>query len=372
MRLLLFNLATDVDDPILGFATGWIQALAQRVEFIHVMTMRTGRVDVPDNVRVYSVGKERGYSEPRRAAEFYRTLLHVLQSDRIDACFSHMMPMFTVLAGPVLHAKRVPIITWYAHPSLTRILKLAHYFSTHMVTSVAPAYPYRQNKLIVVGQGIDTNLFSPDSNGSFKTPPLILCAGRLSPVKDHPTLLKAVQLLKQQWDRPFQVVIIGGPGGPKDKAYVESLSRMVKELALTDTVRFEPPLPMADMPCWYRRCTVYVNLTPTGSGDKVALEAMSCGRPCIVANVGFRETLGEYAEPLLFRYRDPLDLAQRLEWICSLPESERVSTGGYLREQILRMHSLSSLADKLVAVFAEARACKENEMNLKATGSRPQ
>jgi glycosyltransferase involved in cell wall biosynthesis len=154
---------------------------------------------------------------------------------------------------------------------------------------------------------------------------------------------------------------LGALGGPKDKPYVESLCRMVAELGLTDSVGFEPPLPMVDMPCWYRRCTVHVNLTPTGFGDKVALEAMSCGRPCIVANAGFRETLGKYAEPLLFRCGDPLDLANRLEWICSLPESKRVSIGEYLREQIIKMHSLSGLADRLVAVFEEGRVCKEKD-----------
>jgi glycosyltransferase involved in cell wall biosynthesis len=357
MRILLFNLATDVDDPILGFTTRWIQELAQRVEFIHVITMRTGRVDVRDNVRVYSVGKEKGYSEPRRAVEFYRILRHVLRSDKVDVCFSHMVPIFTVLAGPVLQAKRVPIITWYAHPSLTRILKLAHFFSTRMVTSVATAYPYKQDKLIAVGQGIDVNLFSPDGNLSLKPPSLILCAGRLSPVKDHPTLIKAVRLLKQWWDRPFQVVILGGLGGPKDKPYAESLCRMVEELGLTDSIRFEPPLPIVDMPCRYRRCTVHVNLTPAGFGDKVALEAMSCGRPCIVANTGFRETLGEYAEPLLFRYGDPDDLAQRLARICALSEGKRASMGAYLREQIIRMHSLSRLGDKLIGVFEEMIQC---------------
>jgi glycosyltransferase involved in cell wall biosynthesis len=362
MRLLLFNLVTDLDDPILGFTTSWIRGLAKRVEFIHVITMRAGRVEVPDNVRVYSVGKERGYSEPRRAVEFYRYLLHVLRSDKIDVCFSHMMPIFTVLARPVLKAKGVPIVTWYAHPSLTWILKLAHYFSTRMVTSLATAYPYKQDKLIAVGQGVDTDLFSPDGNASLEAPPVILCAGRLSPVKDHPTLLKAAQLLRQRWAQPFQVVIVGAPGGPKDKPYVESLSRMVEELELTDLVRFEPPLPMADLPSWYRRCTVHVNLTPTGSGDKAALEAMSCGRPCVVANAGFRETLGKYAEPLLFRYSEPEDLAQRLAWLCALPERERVSIGGYLREQIVRMHSLSGLADRLVRVFVDTIAYKGDSM----------
>ena len=67
MRILLFNLATDADDPLLGFTTRWIGALAERVEFIHVITMRVGRLEMPANVRVYSVGKEKGYSEPRRA-----------------------------------------------------------------------------------------------------------------------------------------------------------------------------------------------------------------------------------------------------------------------------------------------------------------
>src|SRR4030095_1201145 len=44
MRLLLFNLATDVDDPALGFTACWIAALAKRVERIYVITMRLGQV----------------------------------------------------------------------------------------------------------------------------------------------------------------------------------------------------------------------------------------------------------------------------------------------------------------------------------------
>src|SRR5712692_7868003 len=107
MRLLLFNLVTDIDDPILGFATRWIWALAKQVERIHVISMRVGRVEVPGNVRVYSVGKENGYSEPRRAVEFYRHLLHVLREDCIDICFSHMIPIFTVMEAPVLKFKSI-------------------------------------------------------------------------------------------------------------------------------------------------------------------------------------------------------------------------------------------------------------------------
>src|SRR5215510_252045 len=123
MQILLFNLATDLDDPVLGFTTRWIWALAQRVERIHVITMRTGRVEMPDNVQVYSVGKEQGYSEPHRLVEFYRHLRRILRHDRIDLCFSHMMPLFTVLGAPILKLQGIPIVTWYTHRSLPWLLR---------------------------------------------------------------------------------------------------------------------------------------------------------------------------------------------------------------------------------------------------------
>ena len=352
MRLLLFNLATDADDPILGFTTRWIQALAKRVEFIHVITMRAGRIEVPENVRVYSVGKEKGYSEPRRAVEFYRYLFRVLREDRIDACFSHMIPIFTVLAAPVLKVKKIPIVTWYAHPSLTWVLKLAHHLSDRMVASVATAYPYRKDKLVVIGQGIDTDLFCPDGSPP-EEPPMILCVGRLSPVKDHPTLIRAAALLRERLKKPFRVVILGGPAGPKDEPYVRSLHRLVEELNLQDIVSFHPPVPQSALPNWYRRCTVLVNMTPTGSGDKVVCEAMACGRPCLAANEGFRETMGEYADALLFPHGNAEALVERLLWLLCLPPDERRHIGTLLRNRVIVLHSLNNLVEKLMNLLVQ-------------------
>lgn len=355
MRLLLFNLATDTDDPILGFTTCWIQALAKRVEFVHVITMRAGRVEVPGNVRVYSIGKEKGYSEPRRAVEFYRYLFRVLREDRIDVCFSHMIPIFSVLAAPILKARGIPIVTWYAHPSLTWVLKLAHHLSDKMVASLATAYPYRHDKLVVVGQGIDTDLFCPEQQVALDDPPMILCVGRLSPVKDHLTLLRAARILRERWGKPFQVVILGGPARPQDKAYTQSLRAQVKELGLDDIVRFEPPIPMVNLADWYRRCTVYVNLTPTGSGDKVAWEAMACGKPCVAANEGFRETMGWLAGRLLFRHGDADDLATSLSPLLQGTREWLADIGAELRRGLLKLHSLDGFVERLVDLFVRLK-----------------
>lgn len=354
MRILLFNLATDVDDPILGFATRWIWALAKQVEFIRVITMRAGRVEVPDNVQVYSVGKEKGYSEPRRALEFYRHLSRVLREDRIDVCFSHMMPIFTVLAGPRLKAKGVPVVTWYAHRQVTTVLKLAHHLSDRIVTSAETAYHYKHDKLVVVGQGIDTTIFSPDGTEP-ENPPLLLSVGRLSPIKDLMTLIEAVHLLRQR-GYSLRCALVGA-APQRDHPYAEAVRQKVQALGLQDTVQFVGAVPTEQVVHCYQRCFAHVNLCPTGALDKAALEAMACGKPSLVANEGFRETLGPWAGWLLFRHGDPEDLSRKVEWLLQWSDAERQTIGADLRQSVVAQHGLERLAECLVDLFA--KVCKQ-------------
>ena len=352
MRILLFNLATDVDDPILGFTTRWIWALAKRVEFIHVITMRAGRVEVPGNVEVYSVGKEKGYSEPRRAIEFYRHLLRILREDRIDVCFSHMIPIFTVLAAPILKAKGIPIVTWYAHRQVTTTLKLAHNLSDRMVASARAAYRYKYDKLAVVGQGIDTDLFCPDG-AEPENLPLLLSVGRLSPIKDLMTLIEAARLLQQ---RGYEVrCALVGDAPKRDRAYAEAVRQKVTGLELNGMVQFVGAVSNEQVAHWYRRCFAHINLCSTGALDKAALEAMACGKPSFVANEGFHETLGRAADWLLFRHGDPQDLAQKIERLMQLDETERQVIGADLRQSVVERHSLKRLADILVGLFHEVK-----------------
>ena len=352
MQLLLINFATDPDHPAWGFAVRWIEALAGRVTFLHVISMQVATTHLPDNVRVYSMGKEMRLARSRILANFYGHLSRVLRENDIDVCFCHMNVMFGILGAPLLKAHGVPIVTWYAHPTVNRMLKTAHWLSDRVVSSLPTTYPYKHDKLAVVGQGIDTTLFAPGSTAP-ETPPMILCVGRLSPAKGHLTLLKAAALLRDRWNRPFQVVILGGPAARIDEAYITSLRALTEELKLQDIVQFQPPAPWAALPEWYRRCTIQVNLTPNGYGDKVAWEAMSCARPCVVANPGFAETLGQHTPDLLFRYGDHEDLAAKMIALLNLPADARGRMGTDLREQVGRLHNIETLADRLVLIFQD-------------------
>jgi len=139
------------------------------------------------------------------------------------------------------------------------------------------------------------------------------------------------------------------------------LHGQVKELGLEDIVYFEPALRMEELPFWYRRCTVQVNMTSTGSGDKVVWEAMACGRLCVVANEGFVQTLGAYANQCLFRYGDPEQLAERLRWILALSDHERARIGSYFRDQVVANHGLEGLTQNLMETFAAAVDSKGND-----------
>jgi len=350
MRLLLFNLATDADDPVLGFTTRWIHALAKQVEFINVITMRTGRVEVPANVRVYSVGKEKGYGEARRMIEFYRCLFQVLRADGVDFCFSHMIPVFTVLAAPLLRSRGISIATWHGHRQVTNILKAAHYCSDRMITSAPTGYRYKHDKLVIVGQGIDVDLFSP--NGTpMEEPPLLLSVGRLSPIKDLGTLIRAVHLLRRR-GHPVRCALVGA-ASETDQPYIDSLQSLVRELELDATVQFAGAVRNEQLVPWYRNCFAHVNLCPTGALDKAVLEAMACERPSLVANEGFRETLNGWGERLLFRHGDADDLAEKLDRLLQMQHSQRAAMSADLRKNVIAHHNLEHLAKTLVGTFEE-------------------
>ena len=353
LRLLLFNLATDPQDPVLGFASRWVESFAGQASAVHVITMRKGPHDLPENVSVRSLGKELGRSEPRRLLSFYSHLLAILRQG-VDAAFSHMTPLFSALAAPVVRPLGIPLVTWYAHPSLTFQVKLADRLSSRMVTSVPGAYPYRDHKLTVVGQGIDTALFSPRPVAP-DDPPTILCAGRLSPVKDHPTFLQGVRLLEEAMPGSFRACIVGAPASPADEPYVASLRRLTDELGLQRIVSFHPAVPPVELPALYSRARLHVNLTPRGFGDKVAWEAMACGTPCLVANPDFGETLGPHASALSFDYGDPRSLAARLGalWRRSDDELERI--GLDLRQRVAELHGLDRLTGVVTSMLRELR-----------------
>ena len=120
---------------------------------------------------------------------------------------------------------------------------------------------------------------------------------------------------------------------------------------MEEMVHFVGAVPNRAVVDWFRRCTVHVNLSPTGALDKAALEAMACGRPSMVANEAFREILGPWADYLMFRHGDSQDLTRKLRRVLDMDTVTREHMQRDLRNVVVERHNLTHLIDRLVDLF---------------------
>jgi len=264
-----------------------------------------------------------------------------------------MITIFTILGAPVLRSKGIPIVTWYAHRQVTLTLKLAHYFSHRMISTDEVSYPFHRDKLTTIGQGIDVNLFSPNPV-PIDEPPLLLSVGRISPIKDLVTLIEAMHLLRER-GYSLRCALVGNCPDPS-AAYAETVRQKVQSLNLEDSVQFVGPVPNDQLTQWYRRAFAHVNCSPSEhSLDKAVLEAMACGKPSLSSTLGFKETMGQWTDRLVFQHSNPANLAKKIEGLLRLSDGERLAMGMSLRERVMKGHNLEHLADRVVALLGSLR-----------------
>lgn len=367
-RLLLFNLATDINDPLLGFTTQWINRLAVNFDHIDVLTMRGGRRKLAENVTLYSVGKERGYSEARRGMVFYGVLARLLATHRYAACFAHMMPLFATMGAPLLNLCGVPITLWYTHRQVSRVLQWAERVSYRVVTAAPDSFPIPTDKLRVLGHGIDTDYFHPHPAQVTPIDPLatdtrprlsrtqemvvvkggyVVQVARLMPIKHQETLMHAVERLDDA-----RIVLVGGSPQDVDDGYEHRLRNLANGLNLGARAVFAGAQPLELVREYYRRALVAVNLSPPGLFDKAALESMAIGLPTIVANPAFDPLLGEHTDLLRVASPDDVDgLTTRLQRLLAMSAAEREAIGTTLRQRVVEAHSLDGLIARLTNVL---------------------
>lgn len=355
--LLVFNLKTDADDQALGFTTAWLTELARHYARIDVITMATGRIALPDNVYVRSVGKEKGYGEPRRVWEFYRHLGAVLDEVDIEACFAHMIPHFAILARPLLRRRRIPIVLWYAHGATPWNLRASLPMVDLVATSSPGGFRIESDKVRILGQGIDSDRFRPVDGYASPDRFTALFVGRIGPVKRIDVALETLARLRElQPCRDPVLRVVGSPITPADRIYLDHLRRVAIEMGIQPHVVFETGHPYHAIHEVYRAAHAFINPGETGSVDKAGLEAMSSALPIVTSNEAFRDVLGpELARRWVVPRRSPGIFAERLEEIAEMSAFERRSLGERLRGIVIRDHGLPRFVDRLVGVIDEAR-----------------
>lgn len=344
MKLLFVTQKVDKDDDFLGIYHRWIEKLSQKVEKITVICLYKGKVELPENVVVYSLGKETGASKLKYVANFYKYLFSLREYDKV---FVHMNPEYILLGGLFWKILRKKIFFWYNHPKGTWRAKVAIAFANFVFHTSPFAFPSSYKKAKIMPVGVDTGLFRPMPEIAKRTNS-ILYLGRISPIKYIEVLIEAAILLDRQ-GRDFQLHIIGDTSRAEEMPYANKIKKLAEPLIKKNKAIFSDSVPNYKVPEIYNRHAVSVNLTPKGSFDKTIIEAMACESLIITSNPAVADILPDIVK---FKENDVQDLARSISMVLDLPISEKVRIGKSLRERVLGRHDLDTLINKLLETLA--------------------
>lgn len=363
MRLLIVTQKIDENDAVLGFMHGWLAEFARQAESVMAVCLEKGQVSLPDNVSVFSLGKERNAPCSMFHVPFFHRLLYTFRflkyaisaRSEYDAVFVHMNPEYVLIAGWFWKLWGKTVTLWYAHKSVPWHLRLALFFTDIVFTSTPSGFRLPSGKVRVVGQGIDTERFNMEhgTRNIREEKFRIISVGRIAPAKDCETLIGAAEILKRRTGAPFRVDIVGPTSVPSDKQYLERLKRVVAEKNLTDTIFFHAPVANKDLPQTLAAADLFVNMSHTGSMDKAVPEAMAVGLPVLTCNEAFKSVLGPFTEALMYSKGDAGALADKLQRLIRLGGEERRKLGTALRDIVVQGHSLKAFVGKIITAIEE-------------------
>jgi glycosyltransferase involved in cell wall biosynthesis len=224
------------------------------------------------------------------------------------------------------------------------------------------AHGFPPHKVAVIENGIDLARFRADPAGRLRlrsawgVPPgalLVGVTGRLDPMKGYPDFLAAAALLAGV--RPeLRFVCIGE--GPR--RYRDELEACARRLGVDRVLTWAPE--QADMAAAYSALDIAVSSSAFGEGfSNVVAEAMACGVPCVVTDVGDSARIvggaGEVVAP-----RDPRALADGVLRMLArfahgdYADAARRAAAG--RERVRENFSLERMVERTQSALLELAA----------------
>ncbi|MFG1666518.1 GT4 family glycosyltransferase PelF [Streptomyces sp. Y7] len=200
-------------------------------------------------------------------------------------------------------------------------------------------------KIRTVYNGVDPHAF-PHAGPEPEVPTLTWC-GRVDPIKDLETLLRAYAMVRAEL--PETRLRLFGPVPPGGEAYRTKLEKLAAELGVTDGLTFEGRISEV----WRAYAAGHlVMLSSISEGFPFSIiEAMSCGRTTVSTDVGgVREAVGDTG--LVVPPREPEKMAAAA--LALLKDDERrLELGELSRQRVIDRFTLRRSVDNFRTIYEE-------------------
>ena len=71
-NILIITQKIDKNDDVLGFFNAWVSEFSKHFNKVLVVCLEKREYDLPNNVRIFSLGKENGHSRIKYLKKFYK------------------------------------------------------------------------------------------------------------------------------------------------------------------------------------------------------------------------------------------------------------------------------------------------------------
>ena len=215
---------------------------------------------------------------------------------------------------------------------------------------------YAAERMVFVPNGVDVATFRRDEAARTRLRAelgvgdgtiLAGIVGRVHPDKAHGVFLAAASRLERQ-GHDMRFVLCGRGTSPSD----EGMSQLIQQHGVRGAIRLGA---RGDMPAIYSALDMLVSSSSTEAFSLTIAEAMSCGVPCVVTDVGDSASIvgdqGQVVPP-----NAPEALAAAMAETALLPRDVRALRGSRARNRIVEHFAIAGVARRYAEVLEQAVA----------------
>ena len=346
-----------------------------RDEFNSEVISLTDAGPVADKIRmlgipVYALGMKRGKPNPGALIKL-STLLRKKNPDLVQTWLYHsdlIGGLAAKLAGNIRtfwsirqsnidvdSNKKSTIWTAKACAKLSLWLPEKIICCSHAALESHVALGYKKEKMLVVPNGFDLDVFKPDHDARKSVRKemdldektyLVGLVARFDPQKDHHNFIQAAGLIRKN-DRSVHFLLCGD-GITKEN---QQLMQWIKQVEVEDCIHLLGI--RKDIPQLVAAMDVAVSSSLGEGFPNVIGEAMACAVPCVVTDVGDSALLvGETGQ--VVAAKNPAALAAAVIELLQASPKLRDTLGKQARQRVKNNYSLDSVAKEYETVYRGA------------------
>ena len=231
--------------------------------------------------------------------------------------------------------------------------------STSVKSDLLSRYHIKEQKIRLVYNGVDADLFRPIPNPEFPEKRMVggkkvvLYVGHFGIRKGIPYLIQAMREVQKAVPDSVLVCVGGVPSWLPRADYWSYLNGIIEQNEMKGKVFLVDRVPNERLPNYYSMSDVFVLPSYYEAFPKVLIEAMACEKPAISSRMGgTRDSIEDGVNGYLVNYGDPADIARAIITVLQdEPLARRMGTIG--RQKVLTSFTWRAVAERFDSIYGE-------------------